>query len=104
LPIADRYAELAAAEGAERHVHERIMHDFEAGEQALRAITEAEDLLAGEPVIRASIERRNPHTDVLNLVQLERLRRLRRNGEEKTLEEAVFASINGVAAAMQNTG
>ncbi|MBW3555131.1 MAG: phosphoenolpyruvate carboxylase, partial [Gemmatimonadetes bacterium] len=58
------------------------------------------------PVIRKSIALRNPYTDVLNLVQLELLRRFRSagEGEREGLRELLFLSINGIAAAMQSTG
>ena len=58
-------------------------------------------------MIRRSIELRNPYTDVLNLIQIELLHRFRseRNEERRErLREAVFLSINGIAAAMQSTG
>ncbi|MDX1568156.1 MAG: phosphoenolpyruvate carboxylase, partial [Longimicrobiales bacterium] len=66
-----------------------------------------EELLDTDPVIQRSIELRNPYTDVLNLVQIELLRRQRRTDDEDVREElgsALFLSINGIAAAMQSTG
>ncbi len=69
-------------------------------------ITGHEELLEDDPVIRRSIQLRNPYTDVLNLLQLELLRRSRVNGGggDETLRQALFLSINGIAAAMQSTG
>ena len=58
-------------------------------------------------MIRKSIELRNPYTDVLNLVQVELLRRLHAapaEDEREPLRHALFLSINGIAAAMQSTG
>ena len=39
-----------------------------------------ERLLDSEPVLQASIDRRNPFVDPLSFVQIELLRRLRRDG------------------------
>jgi phosphoenolpyruvate carboxylase len=44
---------------------------------------------------------------VLNLLQIELLRRYRAETDEETrkgLREALYLSINGIAAAMQSTG
>ncbi|MCB0289738.1 MAG: phosphoenolpyruvate carboxylase, partial [Calditrichaeota bacterium] len=49
---------------------------------------------------------RNPYTDVLNLLQVELLKRWQgaAKGDQDLLRHALFLSINGVAAAMQSTG
>jgi phosphoenolpyruvate carboxylase len=46
---------------------------------------------------------RNPYTDVLNLLQIELLRRMT-EGDDPELRRSLFLSINGIAAAMQSTG
>ena len=63
-------------------------------------------LLAHNPTIRRLIEVRNPYTDVLNLLQVELMERWRRAGEAERdeLADPLLLSLNGVAAAMQNTG
>jgi phosphoenolpyruvate carboxylase len=62
-------------------------------------------------VIARSIDLRNPYTDVLNLTQIELMRRWRALDEDarasadgQTLRQALFVSINGIAGAMQSTG
>jgi phosphoenolpyruvate carboxylase len=66
-------------------------------------------LLADNPVLRRSIDVRNPYVDPINLLQVELLRRLRSardaQGEEAVwLRRALLVTINGVAAGMRNTG
>jgi phosphoenolpyruvate carboxylase len=104
LEIAAHYAELAGASP----YHDRIAADFAAGRDAILAITGQSELLENNAVIRRSIEVRNPYTDVLNLVQVELLKRYRSlEGDDAAREQvrrAVFQSINGIAAAMQTTG
>jgi len=101
--IARRYA--ALADGRQ---HDKIAAEFERAERALLQVTGQERLLAHNPVIEKSIRLRNPYTDVLNLVQVELMRRWRDGGDEgedaEALREALFVSLNGVAAAMQSTG
>jgi phosphoenolpyruvate carboxylase len=102
LEIAERYAALAGGEG----FHERISAEFASARDAILDVTGAKELLDLSPVIRKSIALRNPYTDVLNLVQIELLRRWRhaRPEERDALGHALFLSINGIAAAMQSTG
>ena len=104
LPIAELYAALAPGEGAE--FNERLRRDFDDAERAILAITGEPELLDNSPVIRKSITLRNPYTDVLNLLQVELLKRARAaDGKQAdALRHALFLSINGIAAAMQSTG
>jgi phosphoenolpyruvate carboxylase len=61
------------------------------------------ELLESTPVIRRSIDVRNPYVDPLNLVQVELLRRLRRHPDART-RRALLITVNGIAAGMRNTG
>ena len=59
-------------------------------------------LLERQPVLRRSIELRNPYVDPMNGVQVELLRR-HRAGDE-TAQLPLLRSIAGIAAALRNTG
>ena len=61
------------------------------------------ELLESNPVIRRSIDVRNPYVDPLNLVQVELLRRLREHDDPRT-RAALMVTVNGIAAGMRNTG
>jgi len=104
LPIAELYASLAEAD--QSSFHQRLTRDFDQAERAILTITGQSALLDNSPVIRKSITLRNPYTDVLNLLQIELLRRERAAGgaDAEPLRQALFLSINGIAAAMQSTG
>ncbi|CAN5178077.1 hypothetical protein BH23GEM4_BH23GEM4_18440 [soil metagenome] len=105
LPVAREYDRLAAGDDPDgSRFHELIEENYERARRGILAITGHEELLENDPVIRRSIQLRNPYTDVLNLLQLELLRRARRGGDDETLRQALFLSINGIAAAMQSTG
>ncbi len=104
LEIARFYA---AEHPSGERMHGLLAADFNAARGAIAAITGEASLLAGEPVIARAIEARNPWTDLLNLSQVELLRRARdaEDPEEaERLRPAIFASINALAAAMQSTG
>jgi phosphoenolpyruvate carboxylase len=88
-------------------VHARIAAEFERTERALLAVTGRPRLLADNPVIERSIALRNPYTDVLNLIQIDLLRRWRTGAAGRDAEDlraALLVSLNGIAAAMQSTG
>jgi phosphoenolpyruvate carboxylase len=61
-------------------------------------------LLDGNPVLRRSIDVRNPYVDPINLVQVEVLSRLRADDDDPALLDAFLVTVNGVAAGMRNTG
>jgi phosphoenolpyruvate carboxylase len=66
-------------------------------------ITSHRELLQGMPVIRRSIDVRNPYVDPLNLVQIELMRRLREH-PDPDVRAALMVTVNGIAAGMRNTG
>ena len=63
-----------------------------------------DDLLDTNPVLRRSIDVRNPYVDPLNIVQAALLRRFRDHPEDSTLRDALLDTVNGIAAGMRNTG
>jgi phosphoenolpyruvate carboxylase len=67
------------------------------------AITGEQDLLERNPVIRRSIDVRNPYVDPINLLQVELLRRVRQH-EDPLAEHALLVTVNGIAAGLRNTG
>jgi phosphoenolpyruvate carboxylase len=106
LPVAQHYAELADSEAGPSDFHQQISDEFKRAREGLLAVTGNTELLDDDAVIRKSIALRNPYTDVLNLLQVELIRRYRAADEDSRdpLRQALFLSINGIAAAMQSTG
>ena len=104
LEISEHYSRLAGAAGEE--MHRRVCEEYALARDALLAITGLDELLGDNPVIRDSIDRRNPRTDVLNLLQVELLRRhhAASDDERRVLRHPLFLSLNGISAAMQTTG
>jgi len=71
---------------------------------ALLKVTGHTTLLEGNPVLRRSIDVRNPYVDPINLVQIEVVRRLRQGDHDPRLHDAFVVTVNGIAAGMRNTG
>jgi phosphoenolpyruvate carboxylase len=70
---------------------------------AVLAVTGHRDLIESNPVLRRSIDVRNPYVDPINLLQVELLRRFREHPDER-VRAALQVTINGIAAGMRNTG
>jgi phosphoenolpyruvate carboxylase len=67
------------------------------------AVTAHAELLESNPVLRRSIDVRNPYVDPINLVQIELLCRLR-HAPDPRVAAALMVTVNGIAAGMRNTG
>jgi phosphoenolpyruvate carboxylase len=81
-----------------------LRDDLARTERVLLQVTGHAQLLEDNPVLRRSIDVRNPYVDPINLVQAEVLQRLREPGADPGLFEAFLSTVNGVAAGMRNTG
>jgi phosphoenolpyruvate carboxylase len=82
-----------------------IRAEFVRTRDGLLRLKHSEALLEGDPRLAASIRLRNPYVDPISLLQVELLRRWRNDGrkDDDTLR-ALFATVNGIAAGIQNTG
>jgi phosphoenolpyruvate carboxylase len=103
IDVAREYTRLADPDAAQlfqviEAEHTRTVH-------ALRDTLGMTPLLASRPYLVASVERRNPHLDVLSHVQIEALRRRRAgSGDAQRLTRIVFTTIGGIAAGLQTAG
>jgi len=90
----------------ENSLYAKIAAEFDRARTAILRITGQHELLDNNKVIQQSIAERNKPTDLLNLLQLELIRRYRAAdaAAQEELRPVLFASINGIAAAMQSTG
>jgi phosphoenolpyruvate carboxylase len=111
----DRHLVPLDLQGLGRSLRERLQRATD----AMLAVSGQRRLLQNNPVLRRSIDVRNPYVDPINLVQVELLRRLAvsrkvaaaydpADGEASEelvqLRRALLVTINGIAAGMRNTG
>lgn len=108
MEIAERYLPLVQDAERGRKLFERLKAEFERSCREILRVTERDDLLDRLPVIKRSIERRNPYVDPLNFIQVDLLRELRELDPEdpkyEGLSAAALATIKGIAAGMKTTG
>ena len=102
-----RYADLAP--GAEATaIRGMIEAEYSRSVRMLLLVTGQDRLLTGHPTLARSIELRNPYIDALSAVQVELLGRLRDPAldarDAAAIRAVIGATINGIAAGLQNTG
>jgi phosphoenolpyruvate carboxylase len=104
LGIAERYAGLVPDSSLRNRIFRLVKDEWQSTRDQLFAITGASELLAGNPTLARSIRNRFAYLDALNHIQVELLRRYRAGDADPRTVRAIHLSINGVAAALRNSG
>jgi phosphoenolpyruvate carboxylase len=106
LRIARRYALLWDQAAERERIWDLLAEEFERARHELLLVRDRDRLLDPEPVLQASIDRRNPFVDPLSFVQIELLSRLRGEdaGSQEKLGRVSLLTINGIASGLRNTG
>ncbi len=102
-----RFADLAPGPDATA-IRAMIEAEHARSVRLLALVTGRDRLLADHPSLARAIDLRNPYVDALSALQVELLARLRRDdvtpADAAALRSVIGATINGVAAGLQNTG
>jgi phosphoenolpyruvate carboxylase len=108
MTIAGEYARLCSDPETGRRVQGMIDAEYQRCVDWILAVCESDRLLADDPALAESLERRDAFLGPLNFIQISLLRRLR----SETLENPagtqwmtpLLRTINAIAAGMRNTG
>ncbi|EDM24998.1 phosphoenolpyruvate carboxylase [Lentisphaera araneosa HTCC2155] len=103
--VAKYYDEILADDDVKElglELRTKLKQTLETSQKVVAGLSTQEERVA----LRASIKVRNPYADTLNYLQGECMRRLYKENQDgdPVLEDAVMATIAGIAAAMKNTG
>jgi phosphoenolpyruvate carboxylase len=104
LNIAKRYSQLASNQAQAKKIFARIQNEWELTQQALDLITENKSRLATNIALARSIRYRFPYIDPLHHLQVELIRRYRSGQTDERVQRGIHIAINGIAAALRNTG
>jgi len=108
MTIAAEYADLVEDPATRARVYGLIHDEFARAERAVLRVTGYARLLDGAPVLRDTIDRRNPYVDPLSYVQVRALRALRGADlppdERASREHTLALTVRGIAAGVRNTG
>jgi phosphoenolpyruvate carboxylase len=103
MAIFERYSLLAGA--AHTPYFATIHEEFRRCRDAIVALKGKDTLLQKDQRLKQSIRLRNPYVDPISLLQVDLLARWREAGRpEDALFRALVATVNGIAAGVQNTG
>jgi phosphoenolpyruvate carboxylase len=106
--IARLYADLVPDAALRDRVFEMLRQEFECTGRLILSVTGQKELLEENLVLSRSVRLRNPYVDPLSLIQVDLLRR-KRSGiahapVAPSLDYAIGATMNGIAAGLHNTG
>ena len=102
--IARLYADLVPDPALRDCVFTLLQEEFNRTRQLILTVTGQQELLQNNPVLSRSIRLRNPYVDPLSLIQVDLLHRKRAGTANSTLDYAIGATLNGIAAGLHNTG
>ncbi|GIL72820.1 hypothetical protein Vretimale_4503 [Volvox reticuliferus] len=102
--IAALYESVLVEDSDQKRLGSELRERLARCQTAICAVTGHAHLLDNNPTLRKLISMRNPYIDPINILQVEVLRRLRKDPNNQRLRDALLISINGIAAGMRNTG
>ncbi|WVZ71949.1 hypothetical protein U9M48_020477 [Paspalum notatum var. saurae] len=102
-PMAAHYEAMLVAK-ERRGVGAELRRELARTERCVLAVSGHSKLTAHNRSLRRLIESRLAYLNPINMLQVEVLRRLRRDDDNRTLRDALLITINGIAAGMRNTG
>jgi phosphoenolpyruvate carboxylase len=102
--IARHYADLVSNEALRNRIFQMLHEEFERSSRLILDVTAQRELLENNPVLSRSVRLRNPYVDPLSLIQVDLLRRKRAGEKDSSLDYAIGATMNGIAAGLHNTG
>ncbi len=106
--ISKEYASLVEPKELGERIYGDLKSQFDKTQEMILLITDQKEILENNEMLQRSIQLRNPYVDPLSYIQVELLRRLQTKNlsesDQNDLEQAIFLSINGIAAGLRNTG
>ncbi|MDD6407648.1 MAG: phosphoenolpyruvate carboxylase [Lactobacillus equicursoris] len=103
MEIAKQYADLCEDE-ATKTVFDIIYKEWELTKEVILQIEGHSKLLEDNPSLESSLEYRMPYFNVLNYIQLEMIKRGRKETLSGIYESIIHITINGVASGLRNSG
>ncbi|XP_031497139.1 phosphoenolpyruvate carboxylase 4-like isoform X2 [Nymphaea colorata] len=103
IPIAKHYDEVLVSP-SRQELGAQLRKELYNTEKYILVVSGHEKLSENNRILRRLIESRLHYLNPLNMLQVEILRRLRKDEDNNKLRDALLITINGIAAGMRNTG
>ncbi|MGD0960344.1 MAG: phosphoenolpyruvate carboxylase [Methylomonas sp.] len=108
MDIAKEYATLCVDSTTGKRIHHLIASEYRRCVDWILDVTDAEELLADNPMLATSLHSRNSYLGPLNFIQVVLLRKVRSSDQENlnstSAMRTLLRSVNAIAAGMRNTG
>jgi phosphoenolpyruvate carboxylase len=104
MTMASAYAGLAPERAHAERIYGVIQSEWKATEDLILTVRGETSLLQSQPDLAASIALSKPCLDPLNRLQIELLSRRRRGENSEAVQLGIQLTLNGIAAALRNTG
>jgi phosphoenolpyruvate carboxylase len=104
MVIAKAYAGLATDKAAAERIFAKIAKEWEDAQSLILKVRGSTGLLDNQSELAASIALSRPCLDPLNRLQIELLSRRRRGEASDSIQLWIQLTLNGIAAALRNTG
>jgi len=102
--IAREYAKLTPDPEIGKVFGEAVVKEMERTRRAILSMTERPSLMSETAWLRRSVEIRKPFIDVLNHIQIELLKRQRKEEGDEELLRSLRLSVQGIAGGLRTTG
>ena len=106
MNIAEIYSRLVTDDFG-KEIFQDVKEEFDLTRKWLLEITQHQEILDSEQWLQHSIRMRNPYIDPINFIQIALLERFRESEdaqEREEIQKVIIASVNGIAAGLQNVG
>jgi phosphoenolpyruvate carboxylase len=104
MEIGALYVGLASEPAEARRIFAAIRAEFDDAVDLIKRLRRSDVLLSTYDRLRGQIERSRPTLDALNRLQVHLLAKRRAGNEHKLVKLAMQLTVNGIAAALRNTG
>ena len=107
MGIAELYSSLVQDEAIRARIFAILKDEFDRTCRCICQIAGQQEILDHDPVLKKSIQLRNPYVDPLNYIQVEMIKRLRAKPDDAlqdALHGVIELTINGVSGGIKNTG
>ncbi|EEE53734.1 hypothetical protein OsJ_00085 [Oryza sativa Japonica Group] len=103
-PMAKHYDDVLVHDAGRRTLGAELRQELARTENCVLAVSGHKKLSANNRSLRKLIDSRLTYLNPMNMLQVEVLRRLRQDDDNRKLRDALLITINGIAAGMRNTG
>tara|TARA_B100001094_G_C17716895_1_gene570089 strand:- start:102 stop:572 length:471 start_codon:yes stop_codon:yes gene_type:complete len=104
IAIARRYSQLVEDKKLRVKIFNRIHAEWKSSIDSLLKISGQKKLLQTNPLLERSIHNRFPYLDPLNHLQVELMKKYRRESENAKVLRGIQLTINGISAGLRNSG